>query len=439
MDIKVSVSEKIYDVIVAGGGPSGCAAAVAAARNGASVLLIEASYCLGGMGTIGMVPSFAPFTDKEKVISKSIAEEIVVKYKKLMGIADEDWDWLPISFELLKSVYDEIVTESGVKVLFGSTVCAVNTENKKIKSVIASAKGGLTEYRAKMFVDCTGDADIAALCGVPFECGDNNGNIQASSLCFIISGVDMSECDWWDVHSGPKSIWEKMGDNPKYPLIDKNHFVIAKIDENTLGVNAGHLLVENATDKEEISEKMILGRKVAAQYLEAAKEYLPDVFKNAFIVSTAPNLGIRESRRIIGKYVLSIDDYIARRNFDDEIARNCYWIDCHRSKDDSENSAQSKTVPQLHYDAGESHGIPWRCLISEKMENLVVAGRTISADRAVMAAARVMPVCMTTGEAAGIGAAIAAMEDISIHSLKASKIRKILKLNGAYIKDCGEL
>ena len=110
MDIKVSVSEKIYDVIVAGGGPSGCAAAVAAARNGASVLLIEASYCLGGMGTIGMVPSFAPFTDKEKVISKSIAEEIVVKYKKLMGIADEDWDWLPISFELLKSVYDEIVT-----------------------------------------------------------------------------------------------------------------------------------------------------------------------------------------------------------------------------------------------------------------------------------------------------------------------------------------
>lgn len=148
-------------------------------------------------------------------------------------------------------------------------------------------------------------------------------------------------------------------------------------------------------------------------------------------VSTAPNLGIRESRRIIGKYVLSIDDYIARRSFDDEIARNCYWIDCHRSKDDS---GQSATVPQVHYNAGESHGIPWRCLISENIKNLVVAGRTISADRAVMAAIRVMPVCMTTGEAAGIGAAIAAKKEITIHEVKAQEVRKILKDNGAYIK-----
>ena len=430
MDINVSLSEKIYDVIVAGGGPSGCAAAVAAARNGASVLLIEASYCLGGMGTIGMVPSFAPFTDKQKLISKSIAEEIIVKYKKLRGIADEDWDWLPISFEVLKLVYDEIVTGSGVKVLFGSTVCAVNTENKKIHSVIAAAKGGLTEYHAKIFVDCTGDADVASLCGVPFACGDKNGNIQASSLCFIIGGVDMNRCDWWDVHSGPKSIWEKMGNNPKYPLIDKNHFVIAKIDKNTLGVNAGHLIIKDATDKEEISEKMILGRKVAAQYLQAAKEYLPDVFKDAFIVSTAPNLGIRESRRIIGKYVLSIDDYIERRSFDDEIARNCYWIDCHGT---DENGA-SKSIPQIHYSAGESHGIPWGSLVPIGIDNLLVAGRSISVDRAVLAAIRVMPVCMTTGEAAGIGAAIAAKKGITIHEVKAQEVRKILKNNGAYIK-----
>lgn len=385
------------------------------------------------MSTIGMVPSFAPFTDKEKLISRSIAEEIITEYKKRIGKKEDEWDWLPISYEDMKIVYDEIVTESGADVIFNSNVCYVQTNGDKIEYIVVSNKAGLTAYKAKVFIDCTGDADIAAFAKVPLVYGDEKGTVQPSSLCFAITGIDVDNMDYWRVHAGPNSIWKEKGDNPKYPLIDIDHFVINRIDSHTLGINAGHLDVRNIADVKEVSKNIIKGREAARQYLAALKEYMPETFKDAYLISTAPALGVRESRRIIGEYTLTVEDYLARRSFDDEIARNCYFIDCHSIGDDRDSSGHSVSVPLTEYGAGESHGIPWRCLVPKGVDNLLVAGRTISTDRAVQASVRVMPVCMTMGEAAGIGAATAVKSGIGIHSVDANNVRKVLKENGAFI------
>lgn len=433
MNITLDKTVDCYEVIVAGGGPAGCTAAVAAARQGVKVLLIESSNCLGGMGTIGMVPSFAPFTDKEELVSRGIAEEIITEYKKRIGKKSDEWDWLPISYEDMKTVYDEIVTQSGANVIFNSNVCYVKTCKDKIDYIAVSNKAGLTAYKAKVFIDCTGDADIAAFSKVPLVYGDENGTVQPSSLCFAITGIDVDDMDYWRVHAGPKSVWKEKGDNPKYPLIDIDHFVINRIDRHTLGINAGHLDVRNIADVNEVSRNIIKGREIARQYLAALKEYMPETFKYAYLISTAAALGVRESRRIVGEYTLTVDDYLARRSFDDEIARNCYFIDCHAIGDDRDSSGHSRSVALTEYGAGESHGIPWRCLVPKGIDNLLVAGRTISTDRAVLASVRVMPVCMTLGEAAGVGAATAVKLGIGIHSVDANDIRKILKQNGAYI------
>ena len=182
-----------WDVIVVGGGPAGCAAACAAAREGAKVLLVESTGALGGMGTSGLLNAWCPFTDKEKIIYKGIAEKVFIESKK--GVPHiKGNDWVPINAEHLKVVYDDIVSSHGVSVLFFSNMAAVEMKNKEtVDAVIVANKAGLTAYKAKIFIDCTGDGDLAAWAGADYNMGDDNGHVQDGTLCFTLGNVDPYE------------------------------------------------------------------------------------------------------------------------------------------------------------------------------------------------------------------------------------------------------
>lgn len=395
LDGKVEL-ESGWDVIVVGGGPAGCTAAIAAAREGAKTLLIEAGGRLGGMGTAGMVPTWSPMNSGRETIYQGLALKIFTASKQgVPHVKPNDMNWVPIDPEGLSMVYDQMVVEAGVKVLFFSRICQVEMAgNGELDAVIVANKRGLTAFRAKVFVDATGDGDVAAWAGADFKRGyDADGTNQQSTLCFGIGNVN--EDDFLrkgDVSShnqnGPVAKAAKSG---KYPLID-NYANCRIVANGQADFNAGHIELDTL-DPWQISDAMILGRRKAAAYLQGLKEYRKEGFQNAFIARTAEVLGVRDARRILGDYTLTGDDWRARRDFEDEIGRNCYYIDIHGSTKEPER-----------YKAGESHGIPYRCLTPKGIKNLLTAGRCISTDSEIFGSIRIMPCCMVTGEAAGMAA-----------------------------------
>ncbi len=188
---KMPVDDR-WDVIVVGGGPGGCTAAISAAREGAKTLLIEAMGQLGGMGTAGMVPAWCPFSDGEKIIYRGLAEKIFNESKK--GVPHENknkLDWVHINPEYLMTIYDKMVSESGAQVLFFSRLAAVEmSANDTVDAVIVANKNGLTAFKAKVYIDATGDGDLAAWAGASFKRGDENGVVQSSTMCFSFANVD---------------------------------------------------------------------------------------------------------------------------------------------------------------------------------------------------------------------------------------------------------
>ncbi len=422
MEITITNNLQCFDVIVVGGGPAGCSAAISAARCGAKTLLIEATGALGGMATMGLVSTFAPFTDKKKLIYRSIPLEVLTRYKQKVNIPQDSWDWINIDAEALKLVYDEMVTEAGASVLFGSTVCHSVVKDGNVKCLMVTNKAGITPYQAKIYIDCTGDGDVAAFSGVPFWKGDNDGTLQPASLCFVIAGVRTEHLPN-EISSNPKQgLWADIINDGKYPLICK-HFIPAVVGD-CIFANAGHLYDLDATDPNAVSKAYVSGRKIAEQYLLALREYLPKAFEKAKIVSTAPIMGVRESRRIQGEYCITVDDYLSRRSFADEIGRNCYWMDCHGKNDAENNQFEESKIDR--YEPGESHGLPFRCMIPKNIDNLLVAGRCVSMERMALASIRVMPNCMAFGEAAGIGAALAAKKGCGVRDVDVTQVQKLI-------------
>lgn len=417
--------DKAWDVIIIGGGPSGCAAAIASAREGARTLLIEAMGALGGMGTLGLIPAWCPFTDREKIIYRGIAEKVLMESKKgVPHIPKKQLDWVPIHAEYLKKVYDDMVLSSGAKVLFYTRVADVvmNTE-KEIDAIIVANKDGLTAYKAKTYIDCTGDGDVSAWAGASFQKGDEKGNMQSATLCFMLDNVDKEAYNrsFKPSYEEMKKSLAAMIATKKYPLLD-THFNNVFITQTSVQFNAGHLHGMDGTNPEKLSAGAVKGRKIAEEAFRALRETYPDVFGNSSLTNTASLVGIREGRRIQGDYTLTIEDWKERRSFEDEIGRNCYYIDVH-----------SKKISVPRYNKGESHGIPYRCLTPEHLSNLLTAGRCISADHLVYGSVRIMPASLVTGEAAGIAAAHASlMGRPDVHNIDVNKLRKRLKDEGQY-------
>lgn len=423
-----------YDVIVVGGGPAGCTAAASAAREGAKTLLIEATSSLGGMGTSALVPAWTPFSDKEQLVYQGMAEKVFLETKKGMKhIKPEAVDWVAIDAERLKRVYDDLVINHGADVMFNTFVSDVEVEDGNIKTIVASNKSGLTAYQAKVFVDTTGDADLAAFAGAPFEKGDGgeDPDLQPATHCFILSNVDMLGYQQVGrLHAdNPKSIVHKLLEEKKFPLIPDGHVIGTIVGPGTVGFNAGHIHKMDNTKPETISKGLVLGRKMAEEFRKALKYYAPEAYGNAHLAMTGSLLGIRETRRIIGDYILTVDDYFERKTFDDEICRNSYFIDVHGSL----HAAEAKGKLQ-RYGKGESHGIPYRSLIPKTLNNVLVAGRSISCERMVQGSVRVMPVCLAMGEAAGMAAAHATKTLNDVRKVDIKHLRKRLLEEGVYIK-----
>jgi hypothetical protein len=444
---QISLNDE-YDVIVVGGGPAGCAAATAAARAGAKTFLIERNGALGGMGTLGLVPWFCGYDDGKNIIARGLAEHVRLALCQGMPLLKK---WISsdplcppaIAPELLKRIYDDLVTRAGAKVLFFSQLCSVEmSDGGNVDALLVSNKSGLTAYRAKVYVDCTGEGDLAAMAGAAFEKGDINGNLQPATHCFGITNVDE-----YAVNSG-SSIHFYNQDSPvnkavksgRYPLIADLHSCSIQIGPGTYSFNTGHVFDVDNTDPESVSNALVHGRKQAAQYHQAFSEFHP-AFANSFLVATGAVLGVRETRRILGDYFLIIDDYMARRSFPDEICRNAYPIDVHGSKKDAAESLH-KDMEELNrdnekifkqLDSGESYGVPYRCLTPKSLKNVLVAGRCISTDRSINGSVRIMACCLTTGEAAGIASAMSAAEDGNVHNVNTDALRRELRDKGAYL------
>ena len=422
---KMTVDDR-WDVIVVGGGPGGCTAAISAAREGAKTLLIEAMGRLGGMGTSGLVPCWCPFSDGEKIIYRGLAEKILKESKKgTPHIPADLLDWVDINPEHLTTVYDDMVTASGARVLFFSRLAAVEmADSNSVDALIVANKSGLIAFKAKVYIDATGDGDLSAWAGASFKRGDDDGVVQSSTMCFSFSNVDMFHYRYGPyLHTyNPDSPIHAAVASGKYPLIDQ-HFNPRLMGPGVIQFNAGHVRNVDSTDPWEVSDAMMTGRKIAAQYLQAMQEHQPKTFGSAMLVRTSSLLGVRDSRRIEGDYIFTQEDWLQRRSFDDEIGRNSYYIDVHKHRG----------IKPPRYGKGESHGIPYRCLTPKGLKNVLTSGRCISTDEEAFGSLRVMPPCLVIGEAAGMAAVHAIKQSKNdVHKIDVQFLRKRLKEEGQY-------
>lgn len=428
-----------WDVIVAGGGPSGCTAAMAAAAEGAKTLLIESGGALGGSGTSALVPAWCPFSDKEKVIYRGLAQKVFEAAKMGMPhVRPNDLDWVPIDAERLKRVYDAMVAESGAEVLFHTMLASVEkSDHETVEAIIVSNKAGLSALKASVFVDCTGDADLAAWAGAEFHKGDEAGTLQPATHCFVLTNVDEYALHHSEnLHpNNPRSPIHRILASRRFPGIPDSHLCNTLVGPGTVGFNAGHLWNVDNTNPWIVSKALRDGRKMAAEFRDALAEFVPAAFGNAFLVATGSVVGIRETRRIVGDYVLSLEDYLDRASFPDEICRNSYFIDLHFTKEEAGMADKPDVERRFsQYGPGESHGIPYRCLTPRGLKNVLVAGRSISCERIVSGSTRVMPVCLAMGEAAGTAAAMAlAHPSPDVHTLDTRALRTRLRERGAYL------
>lgn len=443
MKLQTEIREVMeYDVVVLGGGPAGCAAAAAAARDGAKTLLVEAGGMLGGMGTLGLVPAWTPFSDGKKIIYRGIAQRVFEETKReTPSVPADAMDWVPINVEALKRVYDNLVQESGVEVLFHTVFShvVVNTAGDQVEWVILSNKEGLAAYSAKVFIDTTGDGDLCAFAGVPYEKGGEQGELQPGSHCFVLSNVDMLQLLHGErLHSSnPNSPVHKIALDEQFNLIQDSHMCDCLTGPGVVSFNAGHIWGLDNTDVKSVARAEMIGREMAHQFQMGLGKY-HRAFANAHLAATASHVGIRETRRILGDYYLTVQDYLERKSFVDEIARNCYYIDVHNTQEEIQGMRDGSFDPNNRferYKPGESHGIPFRCLIPQKLENVLMAGRCISTDRVVQGSTRVMPVCLVMGEAAGAAAAQCVRRGQAPRQIDVQELRATLRGYGNYLPE----
>ncbi len=416
-----------YDVLVAGGGPSGFCAAVEAARSGAKVLLVEATGMLGGMATAGLVPGWCGFHDGEKFIHRGLAKEILDGLRLYAGKSPSDdiKDQGSIDPEAMKIIMDRIATDSGLDLLFFTTLVGVElAKGGIVKEAIIANKDGLSVVKAKLFIDCTGDADLCHFAGAKTVKGDKDGDMQPVSLCMVMGGTSKE--------GAPDNFRQLIIDDPEFPLIKDDFFYPG------FRMNSGHLWGVDGSDARSVTKAMIDGRLEAKQFRDAFRKHLP-ASGTAELIQTATLLGVRETRRIVGEYVLCFEDFHARRRFEDDISFNSFFIDIHpswanrlRERKGEWNWAKEKI--DSRYLKGEFHGIPYRSLLPQGLKNVIVAGRSVSSDREVQSAIRVMPPCMTMGQAAGAAAALLVKQGADdFRKVDTDALRAKLRSEGAFL------
>ncbi len=422
------------DVFIAGGGPAGVAAALAARRQGASVYLAEGHSCFGGMGTAALVPVFLYFSDGVHFVAAGIGEEIYTRLRRETPrlYLDDPANAVGIDAEALKRVYDDLMVQSGAEFTFHTHLVAVEAERGHVKHAICAAKSGLFAVRAKVFVDGTGDGDLAAWAGARYAKGDERGNLMPGSLCSVWAGIDW---DAVEAHGVRQDAFLKQAFADGVFTNHDLHLPGIFRTGRTLGTgNLVHTFGVDATDETSLTRALIWGRKGMLEYRRYYERYLRG-FENMELATTGSLLGVRETRRIIGDYVLNVDDFKRQAVFDDEIGRYCYPVDIHPHKPDPNlySAFEDEFRVRLRYKPGESYGIPYRVLTPEGLDNVLVAGRCVSCDRYIQGSIRVMAGCYITGQAAGVAAALAARADVSVHDVRVAELQGRLSELGAYL------
>ena len=310
----------------------------------------------------------------------------------------------------------------------------VVADGGRVDAVVCYGKSGLFAVKAGIYIDCTGDGDLAVGAGAPFEKGDAQGNLMPGTLCQTWAGVD------WDVVrasglGGGASRLEDAFRDGIFSVPDHHLPGIWRTGKKLGGGNVGHTFGVDGTDERSLTEQMIWGRKLICEYERYYKEYLKG-FESMELAATGSLMGLRETRRVMGDYVLCEADFVARAVFDDEIGRYCYPVDIHPCVPGDKKAFlefEKEFGTTLRYQAGESYGIPYRCLTPQGLDNVLVAGRCISCDRKILGSVRVMPGCFITGQAAGVAASISVEKGCTTREVPVGELTGKLLGQGAYL------
>ncbi len=432
--------EKGYDLVVCGGGPAGFAAALRAARMGEKVLLLEGSGALGGMATMGLVNSYDCLADGEKCLVAGIQKEILDRLwergEAAPNVKPDHWNeryLMPTKLmpEELKRTLDEMALEAGVTVRFFAKVvdALVAEDGKRLDGLVAHAVDGLRVIRAPVYIDCTGDAVLAKYAGVATREGlKDTGHVMPATLCFITGNADDTRAD------NPRKYADAAlrDGHFTYPEV---RFVPSRIGPGLTAWNAGHVYDLDATDPDALSEGIALGRQIVKEHVAYLRKYVPG-YENCVLVSTAPLMGVRESRRIRGEYVLTQGDFLSARQFPDQIGLYIKEPDIHVY--DPAPEVQARHMRWRGERKGwlpprKPYGIPYGVLVPKGWKNLWVAGRTASTDQWVQSSSRVMPAASIMGEAAAVAARQCRLTGQTADALDTEALVLTLREQGAFL------
>ena len=418
------------DVVVCGGGPAGVGAALAAARHGAETLVVEYHNCLGGMATSGMMNRLGPYHDQEKRILGGIPWEMVERLVEMNAAPmpepcprdEPDRYWIPFDPEALKYILDRMAQDAGVSVLFYAHAVAVFGEPGRPQGVIVESKSGRHAIPAKVVIDATGDGDVAAAAGVDFQKGRTaDGLMQPMTMLFKMANMDRDKAKEYVGHN-LKRIREEAAAKGETlpPYIGAGTDCLLRADETFFNTNQvfGH----DGTDAEELSRAATAARRFIWESMTYARKTLAG-YEDAHLAATAAQLGVRESRRIVGEYMLTAEDVLSAQKFDDAIARYACWIDIHTIDPKQKPGPHAGKGPE----PGTSYDIPFRCLVPKDVDGLLVAGRCFSATHEAFASARMIPSCMAMGQAAGTAAALSSAQDIQPRDLDIAALQEALR------------
>ena len=413
---------KRYDLVVMGGGFAGVAAALAAARSGANVLLVEKSNCLGGAAVNALVNPFMPYSTKidgERVaLSAGIFKQIHKRLEERHAMRGENF-----LEEELKYILNEMVMELGVDLLFHAYIVKACRCGDQIESVSVATKSGELSISADYFIDATGDAQLAYLAGCPTTLGRESDHLcQPMTLCFRLGNVDVDK--FYASRDSLKEAHKQSLEAGELTNPRENILVFRTPIPNVLHFNTTRVVKKNPTSPEEVTEAEILARKQVYEIYDFMKQHA-DGLENSFLMMTAPEIGVRESRMIIGDYLLTEQDVRGCVKFEDAIAACNYDIDIH--------NPEGTGTSHYYFKDGEYYTIPYRSLIPKNASNLLVAGRCISSDHGAQASYRIMPVVCCVGEAAGEAIGLLAKTKASVREVDVKALQNRLKENGAFI------